>query len=95
MHFFYYYFQFFPNFFFLFSLSGPCLSFDVIRDKLGSGRTKFPMTAYLVAGTQADQSDKNEVLVMKVGDLHKTMREEDDDDDDVSWTWKNCLPKKY
>ena len=50
------------------------------------------MTAYLVAGTQADQADKNEVLVMKVGDLHKTMREEDDDDDDVSWTWKNCLP---
>ena len=55
----------------------------MIRDKLGSGRTKFPMTAYLVAGTQADQSDKNEVLVMKVGDLHKTMREEEDDDDDV------------
>ena len=64
----------------------PCLSFDIIRDKLGSGRTKFPMTSYLVAGTQADQSDRNEVLVMKVGDLHKTMREqvdEDDSDDDL------------
>jgi ribosome assembly protein RRB1 len=60
----------------------PCLSFDIVRDKLGSGRTKFPMTAYMVAGTQADQPNKNEVLVMKVGDLHKTMREQDDDDND-------------
>ena len=64
----------------------PCLSFDVIRDRLGNGRTKFPMTSYLVAGTQADRADRNEVLVMKVGDLHKTMREnleEDDSDDDL------------
>ena len=46
-----------------------------------AGHFKFPMTSYLVAGTQADQSDRNEVLVMKVGDLHKTMREQVDEDD--------------
>ena len=44
------------------------------------------MTTYLVAGTQADRADRNEILVMKVGDLHKTMRDtqdEDDSDDDL------------
>jgi ribosome assembly protein RRB1 len=73
----------------------PCLSFDIIRDRLGTGRKKFPLTTYLVAGTQADRPDRNEVLVMKMGDLHKTQNrsreedddgfnmESDDDDDDV------------
>lgn len=37
----------------------PCLSFDVVPDTLGSGRESFPMTAYLVAGTQAARAHTN------------------------------------
>lgn len=37
----------------------PCLSFDIIPDNLGNDRTQFPMTAYLVAGTQASSAHLN------------------------------------
>lgn len=34
----------------------PCLSIDILRDDLGAQRTSYPMTAYVVAGTQAGAS---------------------------------------
>lgn len=37
----------------------PCLSFDVIQDNLGENRESFPMTAYIVAGTQAAKAHVN------------------------------------
>lgn len=37
----------------------PCLSFDVIQDNLGSNRDSYPMTAYMVAGTQASSAHLN------------------------------------
>ncbi|KAH6916932.1 glutamate-rich WD repeat containing 1 [Coprinopsis sp. MPI-PUGE-AT-0042] len=67
----------------------PCLSFDVLRDSLGDERRRFPATAYIAAGTQADQMKKNELLIYKMSSLHKTQKdgddseeEEDDDDED-------------
>lgn len=60
----------------------PCLSFDVIRDNLGENRETFPLTMYLVAGTQANQAHVNSLIVMKLSNLHKTGSSEDDDDDD-------------
>lgn len=48
-----------------FTTAAPCLSFDVIPDNLGTDR-KFPLTAYVVAGTQAQRSHANNVVVMKV-----------------------------
>ncbi|KAF8640499.1 hypothetical protein AX17_000161 [Amanita inopinata Kibby_2008] len=67
----------------------PCLSFDVLRDNLGDERQRFPATAYIVAGTQADTAKNNEVLVYKMSSLHKTQKDgdsesedEDADDDD-------------
>lgn len=50
----------------------PCLSFDVVPDKLGVGRTKYPLTSFVVAGTQADKPSNNRICVMKVHDLAKT-----------------------
>lgn len=49
-----------------FWLGLPCLSFDVIADDLGSNRSEFPHTMYLVAGSQAEKPKDNCVIVMKV-----------------------------
>jgi ribosome assembly protein RRB1 len=75
------------------SYAWPCLSFDVLRDNLGSDRSKFPHTAWIVAGTQAGDipgqgKAKDEVVVMRLGNLSKTQHDdadsdaEDDDDDE-------------
>jgi ribosome assembly protein RRB1 len=67
----------------------PCLTFGVVRDNLGDGRTKFPMTAYVVAGTQAETASQNKLVCTKLSHLAKTQHDEDsesgedsDDDDD-------------
>lgn len=41
----------------------PCLSFDIITDNLGNDRQQFPMTAYLVAGTQASSAHLNKYVL--------------------------------
>lgn len=53
----------------------PCLSFDIMRDGLGNDRRKFPATAFVVSGTQADVTTNNELLVMKMSQLHKTQKD--------------------
>lgn len=60
----------------------PCLSFDIIADNLGENRETFPMTAYVVAGTQASQAHMNSVIVMKLSNLHRTSKNDNEDDDD-------------
>lgn len=60
----------------------PCLSFDVVPDRMGPARTKFPLTAYLVAGTQADKPSNNRLMVMRMGNLTKTQEKGDDSDDE-------------
>lgn len=62
----------------------PCLSFDILADKLGAQRTKFPISANIVAGTQADQGIKNQILVMKFSQLAKTKHDDDDSDAEES-----------
>jgi len=63
----------------------PSLSFDILKDKLGAKRTKFPLTLFAVTGSQADRADRNKLTVMKFSELHKTEHDEDsdmDEDDD-------------
>lgn len=60
----------------------PCLSFDIMRDSLGENRTKFPLTAYMCAGTQASEANKNKVFLLKMADIFKTIENEDEDSDD-------------
>ncbi|XP_065830480.1 glutamate-rich WD repeat-containing protein 1-like isoform X2 [Oscarella lobularis] len=63
----------------------PCLSFDIIRDKLGDNRTEYPMTCYLVGGTQASRPKDNAIVVIKMSNMKKTYKEEErDDDEDAS-----------
>lgn len=37
----------------------PCLSFDIIPDQLGAARETFPMSCYVVAGSQAAKAHVN------------------------------------
>uniref|UniRef100_A0A2M4BM72 Glutamate-rich WD repeat-containing protein 1 n=2 Tax=Anopheles marajoara TaxID=58244 RepID=A0A2M4BM72_9DIPT len=60
----------------------PCLSFDVVQDPLGDDREEFPLTAFLVAGTQAARTHVNGVIVMKMSNMNRTQREKDDESDD-------------
>eukprot|EP01087_Luapelamoeba_hula_P022864 TRINITY_DN8303_c0_g1_i1.p1 TRINITY_DN8303_c0_g1~~TRINITY_DN8303_c0_g1_i1.p1 ORF type:complete len:540 (-),score=118.78 TRINITY_DN8303_c0_g1_i1:623-2203(-) len=60
----------------------PCLSFDILVDKLGFERAQFPHTMYLVAGTQADQAQNNKIFVLKASQLHRTKNDDKDSDDE-------------
>ncbi|WRT65634.1 uncharacterized protein IL334_002579 [Kwoniella shivajii] len=69
------------------SYAWPCLSFDVLRDTQGSDRATFPHTAWIVTGTQAGEvpgqgKAKDEVVIMKLGNLAKTQHDDDDSDED-------------
>ncbi|TFK77303.1 glutamate-rich WD repeat containing [Pluteus cervinus] len=71
------------------NVNWPCLSFDVLRDDLGDERQRYPATAFIVAGTQADVAKNNELVVYKMTSLHRTQKdgagsdsESDDGDDD-------------
>jgi ribosome assembly protein RRB1 len=69
------------------TLEWPCLSFDLVRDGLGEQRDRFPLTAYAVAGTQADPSQpaaQNSLLVLKMSQLNKTQHDSDDEADSDS-----------
>lgn len=44
-------------------------SFDVVKDSLGGPRSKFPHTAFFIAGTQAAARQPNSIEVMKLSDL--------------------------
>lgn len=71
-----------------FSVRWPSLSFDVIPDSHGSDRRKLPHQMYVVSGTQAGKPKENEVNVLKLSSLTKTLvrddssDEESEDDDD-------------
>lgn len=70
------------------SVQWPCLSFDILEDNLGIERTrvsfkylviyksiyslKYPVTMYLVSGSQADTKKNNVINVIKLSHLCKT-----------------------
>ncbi|KAI4497911.1 hypothetical protein M0802_007027 [Mischocyttarus mexicanus] len=58
----------------------PSLSFDVILDELGSNRETYPLSMYLVGGTQAAKTHVNNLLIMKLSNLH-AMKDTDTDTD--------------
>lgn len=66
------------------STTWPCLSFDFIRDSLGDGRKRYPMTLYAVAGMQAEsrRAQDNGVIVMKLSGLSRMDHDKEDEDSD-------------
>lgn len=57
------------------NVTWPCLSFDILRDSLGTNTRKYPHSAYFVAGTQADTAKNNELMVMRASSMHKTNKD--------------------
>ncbi|XP_032689327.1 glutamate-rich WD repeat-containing protein 1 [Odontomachus brunneus] len=62
----------------------PCLSFDVLPDDLGNSREDYPLTMYIVAGTQAAQAHVNNVLVMKMSNLYGNKQHSEDSESESS-----------
>uniref|UniRef100_A0A915EGF5 Glutamate-rich WD repeat-containing protein 1 n=1 Tax=Ditylenchus dipsaci TaxID=166011 RepID=A0A915EGF5_9BILA len=65
----------------------PCLSFDVVADALGAKRETYPITCYLVGGTQAEKAEDNELVIMRLSNMHpikqpKVDNDNSDDDED-------------
>lgn len=58
------------------------MSFDVLPDNLGSGREEFPLTCYIVGGTQAEKAQANCVIDMKLSNLCKTQKSSESDEED-------------
>eukprot|EP01040_Poterioochromonas_malhamensis_P005972 gene5972-6419_t len=58
-----------------------CLSFDVVRDSLGENRQRFPLSMYLVTGSQADRPEENKITLLQLKDLYKTYEQDDSDEE--------------
>ncbi|OMJ24212.1 Ribosome assembly protein rrb1 [Smittium culicis] len=58
------------------NVNWPCLSFDFFIDELGVNRNKFPHTMALFTGSQANEAHKNEVTLMKISNLHRTINDD-------------------
>jgi ribosome assembly protein RRB1 len=64
----------------------PALSFDIMKDNDGMGRTKYPMSMMIVCGSQAPDAGSNQLYVMRVSNILRTRHdgeEEDEDEDDM------------
>lgn len=62
-------------------LEWPSLSFDFIRDNLGTNRMRFPHTAYIVLGSQASgPASSNKLSVLRASDMYRTKRDRGDNE---------------
>jgi len=70
-------------------MNAPCLSFDILPDDGGDGRSDFPASCFIVCGTQSGGKKKEDkVMLLKMTNLTKTLKEkkkkEKADEDDES-----------
>lgn len=64
------------------NLPWPCMTLDIIPDRLGSERRSFPQSLLVATATQASKKKDNELLLLKLSQLSKTLLNEEEDDDD-------------
>lgn len=64
-----------------FNVKWPSMSFDILPDGHGSDRRKFPHQMYLATGTQAAKPKENDINVIKLSSLSKTLINDDSDED--------------
>lgn len=63
------------------NLPWPCLTLDILPDKLGNERRTYPASVYLTTATQASRGKDNELITMKLSSLAKTLVKEEDDEE--------------
>lgn len=61
------------------NLPWPCLTLDVLPDHLGDERRNFPASVYVTTATQAQKKKDNELLVLKLSQLSRTLVKEEED----------------
>ncbi|EHN00850.1 Rrb1p [Saccharomyces cerevisiae x Saccharomyces kudriavzevii VIN7] len=60
----------------------PCLTLDVIPDTLGSERRNYPQSILLTTATQSSRKRENELMVLALSNLTKTLLKDDNEEDD-------------
>lgn len=62
----------------------PCLTLDVLPDRYGNERRSYPAKMYVATATQASKAKDNEMIIMKLSSLSKTLAksEEEEEEDD-------------
>ncbi|ODV96636.1 hypothetical protein PACTADRAFT_39615 [Pachysolen tannophilus NRRL Y-2460] len=60
----------------------PCLTLDILPDNLGTERRNYPASMYITTATQASKAKDNELIVMKLSSLAKTLVKDDDDENE-------------
>lgn len=63
------------------NLPWPCLTIDVIPDSLGSERRSYPQSLLMATATQASKKKDNELMVLQLSQLNKTLVKGEDDDE--------------
>lgn len=46
---------------------------------IGENRSDFPLTCYLIAGTQAELGRQNYIIIMKMSELMATQKDEEEE----------------
>lgn len=64
------------------TLPWPCMTLEVIPDKLGFERRDYPQSVLIATATQAFKKKDNELLVLKISQLTKTLVKNDEDEDE-------------
>lgn len=59
----------------------PCLTLDILPDKYGNERRSYPAKMYVTTATQASKAKDNEMIVMKLSSLAKTLAKSEEDED--------------
>ena len=49
---------------------------------MGQNRSQYPHTCFLVSGTQAESTHGNHIIVMKMSNLKKTLKDKDNSEDE-------------
>ena len=60
----------------------PCLTLDVIPDTLGTERRNYPQSILLTTATQSSRKKENELMVLALSNLTKTLLKDDNEEDD-------------